>query len=365
MSAHFEELRRLIAEADELPNGPAKTAVVAEAVRVADAMQDAELGFLTRKQLMSAALGGGDPDQMAAAFAWCVAASDRNPDAIPPEKLLWEYRWVISELAHFPQVPRAQIEATMAEMTDRYRAAGSTLRPVHLLRTYTYVRMGDLKAAEAAYLKFSATGRDWLSDSERQELNLSVHFLVAAGRGDAAIVRSKGVLAGRVDEPGFFGEDSAELLGPLLDRDRVDDAVRVQRAGYKYLARKHGYLWHYSLHIAFLARIDEFTAAARVVTDHLPIALDSKQFADRTHFLRSVLLLVGRLRRQGNGRCRLRLPKGLPVASDADGCDLAALEQWLRHEVADYSAQFDARNGTTYFADKLAAVAELAARPAP
>src|SRR5690242_15189094 len=126
MSAPDDRISRLLAEAKELPDGPAKVELLTEAARVADSLNDVALGFYLRKLLMGATLGAGTPEQMSVAFAWCVSQSDRHPTTIPPEDILWEYRWVISELPHFPQVPRRQIEDTIAEMGRRYRAAGST-----------------------------------------------------------------------------------------------------------------------------------------------------------------------------------------------------------------------------------------------
>ena len=360
------EIRRLVAEAQGLPDGPTKVEVLHEAARVADAHNDVGLGFVLRKLIMSASLGGGLPEQMAVAFSWCLAHSDKYPEEIPPSDVLWEFRWVISELPHFPQVPRQQIEDTIQDMVRRYRAAGSTLRPVHLLRTFTYTKMGDRPAAAAALRDFEAAPRDALSDTPRQELNLVVNHLAFAGRWREAIDLSPKVMAGRVDEPGFFGQDSSELLIPLLELGQVADAVRVQRTGYRYLAKKPGLLAHIAFHVEFLARVDNFAGAVKVAEEHLPIAVETKQYVYRTHFLRSFLLLVDRLRRAGHAAHKFRLPAAVPVkAGRAGGHDLVALTEWLNADVTDWSDRFDARNGNRYFAEKLAALPDLAARPAP
>jgi hypothetical protein len=366
MAEPDDRLMRILAEARQMPDGVAKVELLNEAARMADATNDVESGFYIRKLLMGAALGGGLPEQMSVAFTWCVAQSDRRPDVIPAEEILWEYRWVISELPHFPQVPRQQIEDTIAEMIQRYRAAGSTLRPVHLLRLYTYTKMGDHEAATAARRDWEEAGRDFLSDSPRQELNLLVNHLVFVGLYQDAIDRSTNVMTGRVDEPEFFGQDSAELLMPLLELGRVADAVRVQRSGYRYMARKPRYLDSIGRHVEFLALLDRFSQAVQVVEDHFPFAQTTKQFVYRTHFLRSVLLLVERQRRAGNEVVLFRFPADFPLTPDSRRrYDAGALANWLRDEVTDWSDRFDARNGNRFFAGKLAAVDGLAARPAP
>ncbi|OWK46670.1 hypothetical protein [Fimbriiglobus ruber] len=365
MSDESNEIRRLVAESEGLPNGPVKVELLTEAARIADVQNDPALGFAVRKILMNAALMAGVPDTMLVAFSWCAAQSDRDPASFPPNQILWEYRWVISELPHFPQVPREQIENTIREMATRYRAAGSTLRAVHLMRIFTYTKMCDVAAAEAAYADWRAVERDWLSDSPRQELNLLVNFYAFAGWYEKAINESPNVMTGRVDDAGLFAQDSAELLVPFLTLGRVTDAARIQRSAYRYLARKPGYIDHMAFHVEFLARTDNFPGATRVVDDHMALAVPTKQYVSRTHFLRSVLLLVERLRRAGHDRHAFKLPPDVPVSSDAGGCDLSALSEWLTAEVRDYSARFDARNGNTAFTDKLNAVPDLAARPAP
>src|ERR671935_3056317 len=98
MTDEHPDVRRLLAEAAGLPPGPVQVELLAEAARVADSHNDTATGFRVRKRLMDAALSGGQPDRMAVAFTWCVAQSDRDPEAVPPTEILWQYRWVISNL---------------------------------------------------------------------------------------------------------------------------------------------------------------------------------------------------------------------------------------------------------------------------
>src|SRR5947209_2688827 len=187
MTDEQPDVRRLLNEAAVLPPGPVQVELLAEAARIADAHNDTAAGFRVRKRLMDAALGGGQPDRMTVAFTWCVAQSDRDPHTVPPEDILWQYRWVISNLPQFPEVPRKQIEDAIADMTVRYRAAGSTLRPVHLLRLNTAIKLRDPEMAAAAHRDWQAAGRDWLSDDPRTEQSFVVDYLVFVGRDREAV----------------------------------------------------------------------------------------------------------------------------------------------------------------------------------
>jgi hypothetical protein len=359
------DVNRLLAEAAELPAGPVQVELLAEAARIADAHNDVKSGFLVRRLLMDAALTGGQPDRLTVAFTWCVAQSDRDPQTVPPDEILWQYRWVISNLPQFPDVPRVQIEDAIADMTARYRAAGSTLRPVHLLRLNTAIKLRDPDLAAAAHRDWQGAARDHLSDDPRTEQSFVVDYLVFVGRHQEAVDMCPQVMSGRVDDPHFFGTDSAELLVPLLNLGRVADAVRVQRSGFRYVAKKHRHLDMIGEHVAFLSRLDNFAPAVKAFEEHSAYALATKQFIDRFDFFWGALVLVERLRRAGHETFKLRLPKEIPVEPRDRRYDLADLAAWLRADLAALGAKFDARNGNTYFADRLASAAELAARPAP
>jgi hypothetical protein len=357
-----DEIDRLLAEAADLPNGPAKVDVLAQAAAAADGRHDTAAGFAVRRKLLDAALGAGQPDQMTVAFTWCLAQSDRHPDVVPPTDILWQYRWVISHLPQFPQVPRRQIEDAIEDMTRRYRAAGSTLRPVHLLRLNTAIKLRDRAFATEAKESWEKCGRDWLSDDPRTEQSFVVDYLVFVGRDREAVDLCPQVLSGRADDVHFFGTDSAELLIPLLNLGRVADAVRVQRSGYRYISGKNRYLDMVGCHVEFLARIDRFDAAVKAFEDHVGYALTTQQLMDRFDFLRAALILVERLRRTGHVVFKLRLPKEVPVQPAGRMYPLADLAAWLQDDLETLAGRFDARNGNDDYAGQLRTVPDLVSR---
>jgi hypothetical protein len=365
MTNPHDQVAKLLTEAEELPAGPEKVELYAEAARYADSHSEIGLGVQVRQQLLDAALDGGQPDRMAVAFSWLLARSDALPDLVPPDEILWQYRWVISELSQFPQIPRKQIEDMIADMACRYQSAGMSLRPVHLLRMNTMLMFRDGAGATAALSLFQNAPRDEWCDNSRTEESFTISYLLFLKRDEEAIKRCPQVLAGRCDDAHFFGIESAELLDPLLRLGRLADAIRIQKSGYRYVARKHRYLDSVGSHIEFLALIDNFPAAIKAFEDHAAFALETKMLSDRFDFFRSVTILVGRLRRSGNRSYRFRLPKAFPVANVNRLYDLAELEDWLRADVAALGRKFDLRNGNTWHADQLLGLDELISRPAP
>ena len=273
-------------------------------------------------------------------------------DIFEGNEILWEYRWVVSELPNFPDVSRDKIEAMMAEMENRYRAAGSQLRAFHLMKMFTYAKMGDFAAAEKSRKSFEPAPRDWLSDSPRLEQNFLVFYHAARGEYETAFSLSEGVLSGEIDDPGFFGQDSAELLIPLLEKGRVHEAIRVQQKGYPHIAEHSSWLWNIAQHIEFLARIDDYDNALSIVKAHLAFAIKTPRMIYRFFFLRSLWILGERLNHHADTALLekfdhlLRKQPTFKVAK-------RTLVTTLWDEITQLSERFDRRNGNEFFAQQL------------
>src|SRR5713226_3600697 len=129
MAHYLSEIDELIAQADRLPDGAAKVAVIERAVQLADLHNDVPAGFRVRVRLLGVALSGGLSDVLLVAFSWCQSQQERDPGQFPENDILWQFRWVISELVEFSTVAKSQVEELFADMERRYRRAGSSMRP--------------------------------------------------------------------------------------------------------------------------------------------------------------------------------------------------------------------------------------------
>src|SRR5438874_9151542 len=116
MAHYLSEIDELMTHAERLPDGAAKVAVVERAVQLADLHNDIPTAFRVRVRLMGAALSGGLSDMLLVAFSWCLSQQERDPTQFPENDILWQFRWVISELVEFPNVSKTQIEELFADM---------------------------------------------------------------------------------------------------------------------------------------------------------------------------------------------------------------------------------------------------------
>lgn len=363
MSDHVAEIEKLMAEADGLKDGPAKAAILEQAVAIADTHQDVKLGYAARKKLLPACLDSGQPDLMLVAYSWCLAQCDRDPSQFDLDDILWEYRWVVSEMTTFPAVSRPQIEDALADITRRYLAAGSTLRPIHLLAMNVRNSLKDKPAATACYERWKEAARDRYSDDAETERAFVADYYFFQEMYADAIRMCDPILKGKMKSEHFFGSDCADLLYPLWKLGRKDDADRCHKKGYRYVAWNHRYVDCCGDHVEYLALVNDWPRVTRLVEKHLPVALLARKPNDRLLFLRACYVWAERMRRAGRATVAVGLPSDFPVAPTDGKYDLAELAAWFKADVAAASAAFDARNGNDWFARRLARCDEDIAAP--
>src|SRR5690606_24671231 len=154
---------KLVEQARELAHGPARLALVEEAVRIADVHQDGAYAFWVRGDLVSSGVWGGRPEVAMSAFAARIHYMDQRRDELSESAIfhtLWHYKWIAGDLADYPSMSKAQIEATLADMSRRYQEAGVSQRAVLQKRMWIARDMGDTQEAARCYDAWQAEPRD-------------------------------------------------------------------------------------------------------------------------------------------------------------------------------------------------------------
>src|SRR5689334_5445333 len=119
----------LIGKARALGETLEAVAVLEEAVALADAHDDASLGYTARMRLIDTVAFTGQSDKTLVAFSWCLACADKlaqDPKygEFSRTELLWKYKWVLEKLTQFPKIPRAQIYSALDDFQARCRKIG-------------------------------------------------------------------------------------------------------------------------------------------------------------------------------------------------------------------------------------------------
>jgi hypothetical protein len=367
MAHYLSEIDELMAQAERLPDGSAKVACIERAVQVADVHNDIAAGFRVRVRLLGVALSAGMSDLLLVAFSWCLSQQERDPAQFPENDILWQFRWVISELVEFSAVAKTQVEELFADMERRYRRAGSSMRPYFVLRRMVAMDMGDREGAIAAHEQLTRCPRDWLSDGPDAETAFLVDFQIFTGRESEATERGLTFLSNRQGSEHYQGFLRAKLLLPLLKQSRDAQAMDAHLTGYRQVARNPRYVPRLSEHLIFLALTDNYPRGFRLFERHLGDALASVSGYSRMMFHHAACVFLTRIAERGRAVLRMRLPKAFVRYSEAGTYDTAELAAWFGERAAHDARVFDTRNGNGFYTTMVTCWRELekGAHPIP
>lgn len=350
-----DELRELLAQARNLPEGPGRVAILEEAIRLADQHGDAQWGYDIRRQVMENTAFGGQPEKTLVAFTWCLALCDREPAHFREADLLWQYKWIINSLDEFPQISRKQIDDALADMTVRYRRVGNNLRAVHKSRYLLAKGMGDGDVARASYAEWQRTPRDSSSDCIACDRHTEVCHFLYVDDDEQAVAHAEPLLNGRMSCKTKPRNTYSAVLEPLLRLRRVDTAMEFHLRGMDSIGRNYaGALGDLRQHMEFLALTGNLTPAVRILEDRLPQALAEHSSDSRFQFLQAGWLVCERLLAAGKTSVRFRVPSTVPITATDRQMDVRALMDWMAAEARRIADAFNARNGNEAYSRKIA-----------
>ena len=359
MPSHTDDIDRLLDDAKDLEDGPAKVAMIDEAVRIADSHLDDDAAFRARFELIQAASFAGQPDVMLVAYSWCLSRYDADPARFDPDGdthfyLLWRYKWVVGQMPDFPQFGKPQIHAMMADMKLRHKAWGSTLHAYYDECESVAMTMGDKAAAVEAHKRFAKAKRDSLSNCPACVQDQLIRYHSFCGRPEQAVAAAEPILSRKMTCNSVPHRTYGRLLGILFKLKQLDTAMAYHKTGYPMIARKPGMVGNVDDHIRFLALTDNLDRGTRLFARHLPVALASTCPNTLYGFLRESRLLLHRLGESGRAAVALRVPADHPLHSEKGTAAVPTVFAWLDRECRALAAAFDARNETTKYVDGLA-----------
>jgi hypothetical protein len=346
----------LISEAETLGGYPEGLAKAEEAVRLADALEDEDLGFMTRDKLMDLAVWGGAYEKILVAFSWCLARADKNQDDYQGMVLLWKYKWVLEHLVHYPRITRQRIFAALNDFKERCLKSGYNDRPVLFLTWCLEMYMGNLDVAQKAYDAWRLTERDGLADCIACERNREVEFLALQGLHEKALREAEPILKGRMKCEEIPHVTHAVVLESFRMTDRDAEANQSHLAGYKLIRSNRDFIREQGWHIAYLVRVGQADDAVKLMRKHLPWALETHSLDLRFLFFIETLVLLKQLQTDGHRSLRMRLPVQLCPFGEKPTVQLKGLSDWLMEQAKKLAQQFDERNGNKWFSSMLSRV---------
>src|SRR5256885_7962607 len=230
MSYTEERLWSLLRQAEELPFGGNRAALIEQVLAEADAAGYRQLAFHARLAGTNGYVYGGEPAKSFGTFTWCLAEFDRDPVAHEGSRLalLWQFKSTVGALLAFPDTPLSRIDEVLADMARRWQAGGHSPHAVHSLRHLVAAHVGDETAAEYWYDRWLASARDDLSDCVACDPGRQVRWLSRRGRHEEAAPGARPRLGGPATRP----RQPQRLPTPPPGRHRRTGAPTRPRAAH-------------------------------------------------------------------------------------------------------------------------------------
>jgi hypothetical protein len=328
------QAEHLLLQAEDLPYGEARSLMLEEALRLAEAGHETLLAFQIRLDLVSAYTLGGETAKAFAPFSRCLAEYDREPGRYTDYDkylLLWSFKYMAAALTKFPEVPLARTYAVLDDMERRYRADGHTMHPVYAYRCHVANHVGDTDAVERWLAKWRTAPRGPLSDCRGCDPTGTATVLTWLGRYEEATRVAVPVLGGRftcADQP---QDILTALLTPYLHTGRYAAAAAAHRRAYRLMRGNPHWVEELGIHLEFCARTGNEARGLEIIDHNLGLLDRSPNPRAEMNFAAAAASLLARVR----GDLSVR---GRPAAS------LGAEMERRAREIA---ARFDDRNATT------------------
>jgi len=337
-----------------LSHGKGRIAALETVIREADAQGSPGLRYAARIFITSAYAQGGEPAKAFVPFSWCLAVHDRG-EADPhwDHNLYWFFKFMVSSMTGFPEVPLERTYAALDDMERRYRLAGYTMNPVHQYRSRVARHIGDRETAAEEYRLWSAAPRGEMSDCIGCEPSDKVGHLSWLGHHADAVAVAAPVLGGTFTCTEQPQDILTSLLLPYVHIGRHEDAANAHRQAYRAIQHDPAQLREVALHVEFCALTGNHARGLDLVERHLGWLGEAPTPLAELDFAATAALNLRLVTESGHGDAQVRRPGGETTA--------AALHEELAERALAVVARFDARNGTSEQSDRIRAL--LAAEP--
>lgn len=348
-----EDIWDRLDQAHALPYGPARSALVAEAVTWADAIEDEEAAVVTRLELIHAYQWGREHWKGVAPFVWCLARQAERPDLFHHNRLyhlMWNYKWVVTAAAANPRVSLEQVRLLEDGMESFFRSQGASMHTVHGQRYYVAVDLGLPDEARAELAAWRATPRDENSDCVACDPERQVGAARRAEDWELAVATAVPVLredVGCGEQPA--GMQNLVLL-PLLASGRPRAAWEAHLRSYRRHRVNPRYTAPMGRHLEYLALSGHLVRGLEILRRHASWTADADEADSLQVLLIGIALVLREAERAGLGQEPLGvdLPSHAvwgPEAGVGAEATVSRARQQILAWVRSLTAAYDARNG--------------------
>jgi tetratricopeptide (TPR) repeat protein len=351
-----DDVREMIRQTWSAPDGPGQIALAEETLRHAEAAGDPDVAFDARMAATNAFHRGGEPAKAFVTFARCLAEYDADPgrrSAQDEHLLLWYFKYVISSMAKFPEMPLARTDAVLDDMERRYRQGGHSLHAVYAYRHVIATHVGDTEQADHWYRLWDTAPRDENSDCAGCDPTAKVYHLLWRERHADAIAVAEPALAGRLTCSEQPQSILTALMIPYLWTGQLEQARDAHRRAYRAFQANPADLGSVADHVEFCGLTGNEMRGLELIERHLAWLERAPTPKAEMEFASAAGQVLCRLTAAGKGDLTVRAKPGPTTVK--------ALAEELADRAVAIARRFDERNGNTYQSERV--TARLAAEP--
>ncbi|MFC0006215.1 type III secretion system chaperone family protein [Micromonospora siamensis] len=359
--ARDRSLAQALADACDLPDGPARVAALERVAGQADARGDLRCGVDARLALVEAYLHLGERWRLADPVRRCRDALDRAPHLlddrpVDAEALRRYQGYAVEAVFGTPRAGLEQARSLLADLADR---GGPDAELVAQLRCRLADHLGDEPTARHEYARWRAAVGDPAAGCPACGLVRQAELLAGWGDTRGALEALTPVLDGDVDCTDQPERALAVAQLPWLRLGEPDRAARAHVRAYRRHRREPAGLPYLAAHLRFCALGGHLDRGLDILTEQLPRLVGCPDDLAAMEFAAAGALLCGSAVAAGRGDRRIHRP-------DATGrrgaeVDVATLGAELLARAHRLAGSFDARNGTGHQSGRIASW--LAERP--
>jgi tetratricopeptide (TPR) repeat protein len=362
------ELRELLADAEEMPEGEAQVSAVQDIVRWAEAAGLLDLEIQARlvlvDALMAIAQGAEDVNEVITAFTRVVAHYSARPDAFDDDMLDSLWRQFAAQgivLSLMVEYPLRLVRGVCDDMERRCRPDRDDLHTVHSIRLLLADVTGDRDAGDRALAGLRHRDAAYYACAACLA-TFEVRFLAGAGRDAEAIAAAAPILTGELAcDTEIQPADVLHILQTCyLRTGDLEEARDAHRRAYRGL--DHEDEADLARHLVFCVLSGNTERALSIVKRDLPMFEGTPTVVYELELSAAAAMVFGALVDEGRGDEVLFWPANPDYADDEDQeWTFAELSDEFTRDALELAERYDERHGTTHIGDRVRAT--IAGRP--
>lgn len=340
----LQTAKELAERADQMPEGPQRIAAYEEAIRMVDALGEADIAYDIRQKLVFAGIFTGYPARAIVAFSWCLAHFDENPQKYDERQILWRLKWILGNVAQYSTISKDQITGIYDDTERRYRNAGYSLRPLYGYLMGIQYSTGLVEQIESTFKRYQSALRDDLADCLACELDFEVWYYAFMGDDQTAVRKAVQLIEGNHSCKSVPKRTYGKTFRPLIRLGRSEEAMKYYTVGIKHYLKSAEYPVSIVQSLVLLTRMKEFAKAVRVLEKAAALSTEGGSQQDHLQLYAASGLMLSRMSRT-KPSCKLRLPMKIGCFQRSGEYNTSDLAEWFNDHASKLVSAFNQRNG--------------------